>query len=224
MTIYDWPRAVLGERAINFSPRGMTVAGPMTLTGQNQVASLDAGYWVATYELATIGTPDQIRMFRALRAQLEGGAHQVRVPVCDEDQAPWASAIATDPLTATYDDNVGHDDDTPFAQPNIAVTGAAAAARATQLTVTLLAGAALAAGEYFSLGDRLYVIREVLAVSGAIYTLAIWPPLREPLAVGGELNFDAPVCRMRLATEAEMDLALGRLWLASPSANFVEVF
>lgn len=227
MTIFDWPRIVLDARGIAFNQRGSVITGPTSLTGQNQVAQSDAGYWVAAFDVAFIGAGTSLKVWRALRGLLEGGAHQVRVPVCDEAQAPWPGPVQRPTLTrwsggSTFASWSGGAD---WSQPTIAVKVATAAdIRATSLAVTALAAGDITGGEYFSLGEHLYVVRAILAVAGGAYTLGIWPPLREAAAINDTLNFDAPVCKMRLMGESEMDLALGRLWQAAPSVNFVEVF
>lgn len=218
MTVFDWP-SVLRARGCTFDPRGMTVAGSPTLSGRTQVASYDAGYWIATIDLATLDAGAEIKTFRALRAQMEGGAHHLRVPVFDEGQAPWPSATHSAAATG-FTDGTQFSDGTGFAEKAIKVALAAdAAARATSISVSVTSAATIAGGEYFSIRDRLHVVREVLSATA----WAIWPPLREAAVSGRALNLDAPICRMRLASEQEMSLALGRLWRAQPSAAFIEV-
>lgn len=196
MTVYDWPATLTRFQAIAFNPRGMTVSGPPSLLGRTQVGSLDAGYWVAGIFGIAAHTPATIRAFRALRAQLEGGAHHVRVPVCDTLQAPASVSppIETDGVTA---------------------------ARTTLMGVSDITG--LEAGVYFSPGttDRLYLIREVIESPLGI---VIWPPAREEIASGVELNFAAPVCRMRPVDESSGDLTLEFFKRGFPDMAFVEVF
>lgn len=48
------------------------------------------------------------------------------------------------------------------------------------------------------------------------------PPLREAVPAGTNLEFDDPVCRMRLATDSEMDLPLDLGRFSFPTVNFVE--
>lgn len=74
--IYDWP-SNLHPQGSGFNPRGMTVSGPSSLTGRSQVASIDAGYWVAGVSSVVLTRPDRVKSFRTLRALLEGGAHQI---------------------------------------------------------------------------------------------------------------------------------------------------
>jgi hypothetical protein len=220
--IYDWP-AILGAGGVAFDQRGMTVNGPVSLTGGTQTGSLDAGFWVATLSGVSLYKGARVRAFRALRALLEGGSHDVRVPVMDRGQAPWpdGEAVLVDPVE--FDDGASFDDGSGFAQPAIAVvTAAAAEARGTTLVLDLLDCAELDGGEYFSIAARLYVIKAILATSGTERTVAIWPPLREAVAEGAAVEFDAPVCRMKLVSDAAMDVTLGLLWKSRPDVAFVE--
>lgn len=223
MTVYSWPRTVLDARAIAFNRRGAVIGGPVALDGGSQVASIDAGYWVATYDVATLGTSAQIKMWRALRTLLAGGANQVQVPVADEDQAPWPGAAQASTLSA-WSDGSRWSDGASWQQGTInAVVTTAAALRATSLALTVLTAGTIGGGELFSVGDRLHEIGEILTNDGAGHiTVSIAPPLRAAVAAGAVCNFDAPVCRMRLASEGEMDLALGRRWQATPTVNFIE--
>lgn len=230
MTTYPWP-AVLPAARVAFNPRGMTVAGPATLTGQSQVLSTDAGYWVATLELATLTKGAPVNAFRALRAKLEGGAHQVLVPVFDtgdddNGQVPWPSAggraaNANAELPWSGGGSFFWDDGHGWFNPKIVVAAAAAAAAgATVVDVAVTTAGTISEGMKFGIGDRLYVLREMLSPT----RWAIWPKLREAVALGAEIRFENPVCKMRLMREDDMDLALGRRWVANPSIGLIESF
>lgn len=221
--IYNWDHR-LPPRGIAFNPRGMTASGPPSLTGRTQVWAYDAGFWVAEFPLATLDKGEQINAYRALRAKLSGGANAIRVPAFDYGQAPW-------PLPGGWEANLIEDgefsdgtlftDGTGFFEYAIEVELAtAASAGASHIHVTVTTAGTIEEGMLFSPGDRLHVIKEKLGSTSWL----IWPPLREDVAQGTLLNFDKPVCRMRLMNEADMDLSLGRLWQAQPTAMFIEQF
>lgn len=226
MTVFDWPTAVFGAEGVAFDQRGMTVAGPPSLMGQSQIGQIDAGYWIANISLQTLGRGDRVRTFRALRALLEGGAHQLRVPVFDDGQTPWpaageAAANELDPLT--HSDGTTFSDGSGYHQGAISVVLASdASLRDTAIDVTVLRSGTIHGGEYFSIGDRLHLIRQILSVAGSAQGWSIWPPLREDATAGRGLNFDRPVCRMTLTAESATDLALGRLWQGRPQIGFIE--
>jgi hypothetical protein len=221
----DWPLG-LYPRSAAFGARGRIVSGPPSLTGRSQVDAVDAGYWTAMLRGFPVHKANQ-RLWRALIARLEAGAAEIRVPVFELAQ-PWPLGPDGEPVTETadvmFDDGASFDDGVGFWQPVIAaVTVGAAALRATSLTIDFLYAGEVTGGEYFSAGDRLHVIRSIMAESGTQKTVTIWPPLREAVAAGTELNFDAPVCRMRLADEAAGDLDMEFGIVAFPDLSFVEV-
>ena len=228
VTVHYMPSA-LKARGIAFNPRGMTITGPVSLSGRSQVAAYDAGYWMATLDVATLGQGDDVLAFRALRAEMEGGANHVLVPAFDQGQAPWPAAggqAANENDDIAWSDGVFFSDGSGWFKPAIIVNVAAdAALRATSLVVDIVTAGTLKAGMYFSLvGGGMHVIRSILASSGSQRTLHIWPPLRAPAITGRRCEFERPVCRMRLVSDQEADLALGRLWMAQPSMTFVEAF
>lgn len=227
--VYDWPSG-LRVRSPGFQPRGMTVQGPVSLTGGSQSHSVDSGYWIATLAFIPAVTPTAVRVFRALRALLEGGANHIRVPVKDGANAPWPLDGNGRPITSAAaavfdDDDATFDDGSGFAQPVIAaVLAEDAALRATSVTIDFVNAGTIMGGEYFSIGDRLHVIKAVLAESGTEKTVAIWPPLREAAPAGRDVEFDAPKCRMRLADDAASDLTLDLGRFGFPDLSFVEAF
>lgn len=234
--IYDWPPTLL-QYGVGFNQRGMTLAGPLSLTGRSQTAAADAGYWIATFGKVWTMEKASVLTFRAMRALLEGGTNQVRVPVMDFAQQPWVLDSSGNPITTVssipHDDLAFFDDLSGYADyPLYVKASAAAAVGATLITADFHLAGTLYGGEYFSIGDRLYVVRSIMSeaiVSSPSPTrtrrsLYIWPRLREALASGTELNFHAPVCRMRLANDGEMDLNLEMGKYASPDVQFIEVF
>lgn len=228
MTIYDWP-ATLAPQGSGFNRRGMTVGGPNSLTGRTQVGSIDAGYWIASLTGFRTDRKERVKAYRAVLALLEGGAHQIRVPVFDCRQAPWPLDSNGKPVTSAGDvqfsDGSVLDDGTSLWQPVIvAETVGATALRSTRITIDMVRSADLAGGEYFSLGDRLYLVRQVLSATGTQKTLGIWPPLREAVPDGTPANFDRPSCVMRLTDEAQGDLSLDYGRYGFPDLSFVEVF
>jgi hypothetical protein len=48
------------------------------------------------------------------------------------------------------------------------------------------------------------------------------PPLREAVPSGTNLEFDQPVCRMRLASDSEMNIAFNHIVMGQPTVNFIE--
>ncbi len=224
MTIYDWP-ASLAPRAGGFFRRGMTVAGAPSLTGLTQVGQADAGFWTARYDSVPLASPAIVRAYRALAARLEGGGNLVRVPVFDRVQTPWATPGVESTTPTDYTDGTDFTDGTAFYERTIRITLQAAVSRGvTQIVATIDNAGTIEGGEYFTLGERLHIIREVLSTSGSDQTWWIWPKLRQNYAAGLFLGFDAPACLMRQASEADGDLMLEFGSRGFPGMAFVEAF
>jgi len=226
-TIYDWDRS-FAPQSIGFFKRGMTIGGTPSLTGFVQVGQIDAGHWRATMSNIPTGEPSGIKAFRALSGKLEGGGNLIRVPVFDDEQRPWPLSGGV-PVAATaateYTDGSRFTDGTGFKEGTVRITlNGNAEINSTQISVTIGTAGTISGGEYFTLGERLHVIREVLSVSGSNQTWWVWPKLRQTYASGSFLNFDTPTCLMRLDDEGADDLTVQYGIWGFPQMSFVEAF
>ena len=94
--------------------------------------------------------------------------------------------------------------------------------RATTLMLTKITPVELEPPQRFSIGERMYQIKSISEQDDTTATIRIWPPLRDFVGSGAELEFDRPVLRVRLATDQEMDLPLEFGRWSFPSVNFIE--
>ncbi|WP_245414806.1 hypothetical protein [Brucella oryzae] len=87
----------------------------------------------------------------------------------------------------------------------------------------LVTAGQLQPGMDFSIGERMYRIRTVQMTGENTATITFRPPARAAAPTGSEMEFDYPVCRMRLATDSEMDLDLDLIsqW-SFPTVNLIE--
>lgn len=96
----------------------------------------------------------------------------------------------------------------------------------TTIDVALTAGAnAPSLGAYLSIASRLHAIDAVSSLGSDVYRLTIWPWLRADAADNATVNFDTPLCEMRLASDTEGADALSSLdgmKFGSVSLRFVE--
>lgn len=224
--IYDWDSS-LAPKGIAFNRRGMSIGGPPGLGGRNQVAQIDAGYWIASLQQLAVGGPAAVKAFRRQMALLEGGAHQILVPVFDYSQAPFPDGVTSWPPSATiYTDGTRFSDGTGYLDRLIDIVVAATAAlRATRLTLTVNDADDIVGGEYFEIGlGRLHMITGIISEASPEITVSIWPPLRERVEAGATLNFDNPKCRMRLLNEGDDDIALQMGRYGFPDIQFIEAF
>ncbi len=222
MTLF-WPMAALPARDFAINPSFRNTRGAASIaTGAEQITASDAGRWKATLGGVRVGDGARRKLFRALQSLLEGGLTPILIPLCGADQ-PFPAGAAKTRTPLPHGDGSFFSDGTGYAQDVIAVTLAAGAARrATELSVTKVQAGDLEPSHHFSIGERLYRIKAVQAQSASAATLTIWPPLREAVPAGAALRFDSPVCRMRLASDQEMDLELALRRSASLSIRFVE--
>lgn len=191
------------------------------MNGKSQVVSSDAGIWKATFGNIVVRRRESVITYRALAALLDGRLEPILVPLCRGYQPiyPGASELGLyDPVP--HSDGSLFSDGTGYVGGSIKVTLASSAAvRATSIGVLVAYGGDIQPGQHFSIGERLYRIRTFDPASGA---MTIWPPLREAATIGTELNFDDPVCRMRLASDDALDLQLALRRFGNPTVNFVE--
>jgi hypothetical protein len=223
MTIL-WPRSVLKPKRDPFNIAPRTLAGPSSVSGVAQVSASDAGIWKATFADIIIkrGTAS-ILAFRAISTLLEGRLHPILVPRCCAYQPfdpDWGKALQ----------KVPHSDASPFSDGGLYRSRAIdirltsnIPLRGTTANIALIAAGQLQPGQDFSIGERMYRIRTIQMTGSNTATITFRPPAREAVAAGTEMEFDRPVCRMRLATDAEMDLDLDLVspW-SYPTVNFIE--
>lgn len=214
-----WPIGVLPPRnlALDITPRSL--AAPSSISGITQVVSSDAGIWKITYDAVPVFDAQRIKAWRAIANLLEGRLGSILVPISRFYQP---SPEGSDPLyrltphsdDALFDDGAGY-----IGRVIDVVTVGSMALRAVSGTVSVNVAGQIEPGQHFSVGERLYRVRTFDPDTGAI---TFRPPLREPVPSGTNLEFDEPVCRMRLATDSEMDLPLDYNRFSFPSVNFIE--
>src|SRR5690606_29591421 len=124
---------------------------------------------------------------------------------------------------------VPHSDDSPFSDGSeyqggvIDVTLASnIPLRGTTAMIAIHVAHEIQPGQHFSIDERLYRIRTIEHLGEGAATITFRPPAREAAMIGARLEFDFPVCRMRLASDSEMDLALDYGRWSFPSLNFIE--
>lgn len=101
---------------------------------------------------------------------------------------------------------------------------APASLNATSIAVVMEAGTAPKPGHLFSIGSRLYSI--LAASGGSPFTFEIWPWLRADVAINTAVNFTAPACEMRFATDdqgADVLTSLSQLRFGKMPLKFDEV-
>ena len=217
-----WPLDTLPPRKLQFNLASRSLSGPPAVSGAVQAVSSDAGIWQATYDAIPVHGPQRVKLWRGLSQLLEGRLRSILVPVSNRYQ-PIPEAYRPLIAPAPHSDHTFLGDGTGYVSQIIEASLASSVAlRAVSASINIQYSDHLEPGQDFSIGERLYRIRTVTYTSDATATITFRPPLREPAVAGTRLEFDHPICRMRLATDREMDLDLDfDLW-GFPSINFVE--
>lgn len=174
-----WPVSVLKPRNVTRHLAPRTTAGTVSASGFTQRVSVPAQAWVITYEGILVATEEQVRLWDSFGTYLEGGAVPVLVQLVGDPGTPGPDGVA-----------VGD-----------------AAAGVVSLRVSRV-GAAVLAGQHFTIGERLYRVLGVTVFGGDQYDLFFRPPLREPSLNGYLVSFNNLLVKCRLATDDEMILKL----------------
>lgn len=225
-----WPIEVLKPSAGKSKVTAATVGGGRSLSGLEQIIQNDAGFWRLTMANIVIRSHQHVRLWNALEAILQGRSGTVLVPMIDCGRQPWPFVdghAVTSYGQIPFSDGALFNDGTGFYQPVIEATVLGTiAARATSGTLHVTYGGEVMAGMHFSVGERAYRIKRVSGTveSGDIvtYDITFWPPAREAMSDGADIDFDRPKFRARLATDTEMDMDPDMLVFARPTLNFVE--
>lgn len=221
MSTLRWPIGVLTPENLQVDIAPRSLAGPASVSGKSQVVSSDAGIWKATLENFGVIDDQRVLAWRGISTLLEGRLTPILVPITRLYQ-PIPGGAEEGGLY----DTVPHGDETPFDDGAeyqggvIDVTAAMGApVRAVSMPVDVNVAGVVQPGQHFSVEERLYRVRSFDVDTGE---LTFRPPLREAVDAGVRLEFDDPVCRMRLATDNEMDLPLAQNFWGFPTINFIE--
>lgn len=221
-----FPRTILAPGSVSFKPRGLNIVGPPGFSGQSQVAEVDSGYWIAGYSAVSLVSTQQLLTYRGLSFSLKGAFNPILVPVYDYGQAPWemngGTPIMSVPDSACDDDEVC-DDGEGFENLAIGISlSNNVEAGDNMIPLTIETSVRPRSGQFFSIRERLHIILRSLDVATDEMRVIIWPPLREDTLSGHYLDFDHPVCKMRLPDESGADLTLPLMWQGRPDMVFVE--
>ncbi len=226
MAIVDWPELLkpLSGSIPRLEMLGTT--GGTSITGQTRYIKSPAERWRYRFR-AKLWSRNEHLTWRAISAICDGPVGLVRVPFSDchfslysSTGGPSSSFITG---SAPHSDDSPHDDLTPYAQGGIdGVMISEGAIGSTSLTVALSVAVAPQPGQYFSDGNRAYVIKSAALVSGSTYALTFGPRLRSRIPVGYIINFDRISCLMRLASEDMMDVEKQVMRYGVVELDFVE--
>lgn len=215
--------------------------------GQEQIVASGFEAWRAKITVG-IRRPEQRLNFRAMMAQSRGRVGTWSVPVCAGFQIidPLTSGDFSSDFSSDFSHGAEGAHEVRIVEINPiqratfgdASTFSDAAVFETKLVMGTMAAdffkgdTAISvrsplyqplAGQYFSIGDYLYLITSGVSTGGVNYWLTFAPPLRGYAKNETAVDFSRPSCLMRLASDDEGQLELESLRFADVSLNFVEV-
>lgn len=202
----------------------VTVEGPGGFGLPADSGTTDGGgWWVAEFADMSVDSPITHRTLRAITGRFRGG-RRIEVPFLEE--APTGGEHGAVP----FSDGTVFADGSGFTGGLMEATlDEAAVLRADTLMIRVTTGHALVGGEMFSLlrsadlGSELHCTSRVEEVEAGLWSVEIFPPLRQAYAADVPVNFNTPSCAMRL-DDSEGSLwpwaEIG--WRMKASARFVE--
>ncbi len=225
--VYDWDYRV-APRSVGFFRRGHTIAGSPAQSGLREIDEVKAEHWTARLGQVPAAGAIDVKAYRALSAISECGGNLIRVPAFDNEQRPFplVDGVPISTVGSTeYTDQTRFTDGTGFKELTIKVKLTISHLRgSTEIAATVSNAGPITGGEYFTLGERLHCITEVLTVVGTLQTWRIWPRLRQNYPQNKPLNFDRPTCLMRLASDQADDITIEFGINGVANIEFIEAF
>lgn len=201
-------------------------SGGRTLGGIEPSTRTDLGFWEINYGNVVLNNHRraQWQTWQAIRQKLGGRAGLIAVPVRASLSAPYVSGAFEHMPETTHSDGAHFGDGTPYTQGAISVVShGVTAVGATQIRLRVINSAADLVGVRFSYLHALYETGPVRDIDEDIWTVPIWPSVRELIPAGAELEFDRPTCLCHLAEDRGMDLPQDAITKFSlPSVAFQE--
>lgn len=236
----QFPYRKLRAAQVMFHPQNVSRSGGPSISGNEQIVASSAGRWAATLQfevghrlgrtdLPSARDPDTVLAWRALLAKLEGRSNILLIGPFDEYNAPAGVAGTAYGGETPHSDAATFSDGSKYYQAQTpARVAAALAVGDTTVPVDMLAGHAPEPGQYFSISDRMYLIKSADETTTADrWDLTVWPPARDAVTsaqvtAGTTAEFDRPQCKMRLSQDAVGQLAMRQLYRASPQLDLTE--
>lgn len=163
-----------------------------SLTGKKQFVQIDAGFWVIVLENIRINTRQDVLAWRKIEGALNGRANTALIPIPSEN--------ATTVATVDVDVDMG----------------------AATVFLDVSAGDDPEEGMHFSIGQRLYRIKQIVAQVGSVFELKVLPPVRDFISAGAVAEFASPVCRCRLMRDDGMNITHDLMRISRPTVIFCE--
>jgi len=221
--IIEWPSMLLVPEECRPNMVPFSRSGGKSLGGLEPVVRTDLGYWNVELTNVAVYSSDHARTWNAIRQALGGRAGLVAVPAWSFDVSPYVSGQREQVGQVLHDDDTSLDDGSPYEQGAISiVSDGVTPIGATIINLRIINAAQDLAGVRFSYNHALYETGRVVAIDGDIWTVSIWPGVRELIPSGSDLEFDMPTCLCHLQDDRGMDGGLTPIEFEQRSVSFVE--
>jgi hypothetical protein len=155
------------------------------------------GWWECQFQLPPIVGSSNINAWRAFIALARGTANDFNVPVDPTAQSALANTVSTNGV-----DQVGR---------NIATDG-------WPVSTTVLQ-----AGQFVTINDQLLQVTANVTSNGSGQaTIAVEPPVRQPITDNSSVEYKNPYCKMYLVEEPNLSVEAGYVY--SLALNLREAF
>jgi hypothetical protein len=221
--ILVWPSMLLVPEECRPNIVPFTRSGGKSLGGIEPVVRTDLGFWNIELANVAIYSIDQARTWNAIRQALCGRAGLIAVPVWSFDVAPYPSGQREPPSLVPHEDDTRLDDESLYQQGSISiVTSGSAPIGSTSIKLRIINAAADLSGVRFSYNHALYETGRVLEIVGDVWTVSIWPAIRELIPSGSDLEFDMPTCLCHPQDDRGMDGGLTPIEFEQRTVGFIE--
>ncbi len=218
-----WPMTLLVPSECRANPVPFTRSGGRSLGGIERTVRTDLGFWSVDLVGIPVYSQAQRRTWLAIRQQLGGRAGLIAVPASSFDTAPYVSGEIEATPEVSFDDATTFDDGTLYEQPAITVVAhSLTPIGATIISLRAVDVAADLSGVRFSFNHALYETGPAIDVTDDVWTVPVFPSIRQLIPAGAELEFDNPSCLCHLADDRGMDGGLDMVGFERRSVSFVE--
>lgn len=218
-----WPAGIFPKSGM-FGFGASSRSGGQSISGSEQITAANPT-WRASFS-GPVVTEESVLSWRAFVGAMSGRAGTVLVPRWEAYGPVDVNGRRLSYVeTASYDGGGLNFDLSGFGQGEVvhATLTANAAVNATRVSLHLNDVEGPRPGQYFGIGERLYLATHVWQeAEGDPTQVQFTPWLRAPAAQGTRVILDRPVCLMRFANDqtGELELDMG-LW-GNGSFDFVE--
>lgn len=205
-------------------------SGGISFAGSEQTVVSMAQRWKCQWNISIRNTAQMLEA-RAFFGLANGRAGNILVPDFNAKGANWPldaygrMLVPSRVRRRDLDGTIYADPEIPTASAIVARMNAAAALRATTVSIEVTQGSTLKRGQHFSLGgNRLYRINALTGPASGVYTCQIMPPLRAAAALHDAVNLSQPICLMQQDSDEQGLKALDVMQFTDLQLDFVEAF